>query len=200
MRPLDVDLDDWDPWTPAEIAHRLRDVNAQWYVLAGWALDLFLGRRTRDHEDSEIGVPRHQFPEVHAALADLELVVVGDGRAWPLCDDSLVAYRQTWVREPGGPWRLDVIRERWDGDRWIFRRDPRIGIRGTQAIGRTPAGIPYLRPEIVLLFKAKSVRPKDQLDFETVLPELAPEARSWLRDALELVHPSHPWLADLGAR
>lgn len=29
-----------------------------WYVAGGWAVDLFLGRRTRPHEDIEVAVLR----------------------------------------------------------------------------------------------------------------------------------------------
>jgi hypothetical protein len=200
LRALDLDLGQWDPWTPAEIAGRLRGVEAQWYVLAGWALDLFLGRQTREHEDLEIGVSHDEFPEIRSRLGDLELVVIGDGRAWAMSDESLAAHRQTWGCEPGGPWRLDVIRERWDGDEWPYRRDPRIRLPGTRAIARTSDGIPFLRPEVVLLFKAKAVRPKDQLDFEIVLPELEHESRAWLIDALGVAHPGHPWIDRLGSR
>ena len=199
MRALNVDLDRWDPWTPAEIAERLRGVEAQWYVLAGWALDLFLGHQTREHADLEIGVPNDGFPEIRSTLGDLELVVVGDGRAWAMSDESLTTYRQTWGREPGGPWRLDVIRERWDGDEWLYRRDPRIQLPATRAIARTSKGIPFLRPEVVLLFKAKAVRPKDQLDFELVLPELEHCSRAWLIESLSVTHPGHPWIDRLSS-
>jgi hypothetical protein len=41
-------------------------VSAFQYVAAGWALDLFLGRQTRPHEDLEIGVPADRFDEVAA--------------------------------------------------------------------------------------------------------------------------------------
>ena len=58
----------------------------------------------------------------------------------------------------------------------------------------TADGIPYQRPEIALLFKAKHTREKDQADFDAVLPLLDPDARAWLADALELVHPGHPWI------
>ena len=54
-----------------------------------------------------------------------------------------------------------------------------------------------MQPEVVLLFKAKVVRPKDELDFAAVLPHLDSNRRSWLRDALTLVHPGHAWLESL---
>ncbi len=200
QRSLPLAPDGWEPWSPVEVAARLQDVSAPWYVLAGWALDLFLGRQTREHDDIEIGVPHDRFPAIQVALRNLELAVVGDGEAWPVTDDTLAKHRQTWVREPGGPWRLDVIRERWDGDHWVFRRDGRIRLPGTNVIARTSDGIPFLRPEIVLLFKAKAPRPKDWVDLEIALPELDRQARAWLTDALTIVHPGHPWLEALDSR
>jgi hypothetical protein len=38
---------------------------------------------------------------------------------------------------------------------------------------------------------------KNQADLDATLQRLEPERRRWLRDALELVHPAHPWLAEL---
>ena len=46
-------------------------------------------RQTREHDDLEIGVPRTRFAEVREALAGFEFVVIGDGKAWPLTEDSL---------------------------------------------------------------------------------------------------------------
>jgi Aminoglycoside-2''-adenylyltransferase len=197
MRPLDLDLGTWDAWSPAEAAEHLRGVSTPWYVLAGWALDLFIGRQTRAHDDLEIGVPADGFEEIRSALGGFEFVVVGDGRAWPVTERTLRAHGQTWVREPGGPWRLDVIRERWDEDVWVYRRDARIRLPVKSLISRTNEGIPFVRPEVVLLFKAKAPRPKDTTDLEAVLPHLDDGRRAWLRSALALAHPDHVWLARL---
>lgn len=61
----------------------------------------------------------------------------------------------------------------------------------------TPEGIPYLVPEIQLLYKAKGRRLKDEVDFRHTVPVLPGERRAWLRDALLQVHPQHPWLDHL---
>jgi aminoglycoside-2''-adenylyltransferase len=197
---FEPDLAMWEPWRPHELAVRLEGVEASWYVLAGWALDLFQGRQTRTHEDIEIGVSEHEFGAIREALSDLELFVVGDGRAWPITESTLAAHRQTWAREPEtGLWRLDVIRERWDGRMWVFARDPRIRVPGDALVLRTGDGIPFIRPEIALLFKAKTPRPKDESDFKAVLPLLAQESRAWLAGSLALVHPGHRWLTELGS-
>ena len=102
---------------------------------------------------------------------------------------------QTWVREPDtGVYRLDIFREPHDGDTWICRRDERIRLPYERIIETTPDGVPYLVPEIVLLFKAKHSRPKDDADFAGTLPLLSPERRAWLRGTLAGVHPGHRWL------
>jgi hypothetical protein len=59
----------------------------------------------------------------------------------------------------------------------------------------SPSGIPYPRPEICLLFKAKVVRDKDQADFEAVLPRMSSAQRAWLHTALERGHPDDDWIS-----
>jgi hypothetical protein len=201
--PFDPDLSRWEAWRPEQVKRLLAGVAAPWYVAAGWAIDLFLGGRRRDHEDIEIAVPRERLGEVLDALVGFELFAAGvprPGLVTPLehVGDALETYHQTWVREQStGVWRLDVFREPSDGDTWICRRDERIRLPYDEVIEHTADGIPYGRPEIVLLFKAKHARPKDDGDLGAVLPHLGPERRRWLSDALKLVHPGHRWIGEL---
>jgi len=169
-----------------------------WCVAGGWAVDLFLGTRTREHDDIEVAIGPRGFEAARLALEGHELVVVGDGLAWPLSEQTLAAHYQTWVRDPGtGAWRLDLFREPWEGDTWVFRRDHRIRLPLARVIAKTPEAIPYVRPEIVLLFKAKAPSAKDEADLAVTLPHLDEPARAWLRGALGLVHPGHRWLSEL---
>jgi hypothetical protein len=188
MERMEPDVSKWDPWRPEEAARRLSGVGAPWYVAGGWALDLFLGEERRPHADLEIGVPAARFDEVTAALGDFQLFVVTE--------------HQTWVQEPASEaWRLDIFREPSDGDTWICRRDPSIRLPYSRLIEWTDDGIPYGRPEVVLLFKAKrSYEEKNQSDFAAVRPLLGADRRAWLREAIARVHPGHPWLDELGSR
>jgi hypothetical protein len=184
------------------VTRLLEEVDAPWYVAAGWAIDLFLGRQRREHEDLEIAVPNSRFDEIVGACPWLDFfVITGPHEATPLEEarDKLEETHQTWVRDPdAGLWRFDVFREPSDGDTWVCRRDASIRLPYDQVIEHTETGIPYGRPEIVLLFKARHAhRVRDQADFETVLPLLEPERRRWLTESLELVHPGHAWLAEL---
>ncbi len=108
------------------------------------------------------------------------------------------ASHQTWIRDPSTMhWRLDIFREPSNEAEWIFRRDSRIRMPYRDLIRVTESGIPYSRPEVALLFKAKAIRPKDQLDFDAVVPHLDESERTWLRNALQIVHPNHLWIKSL---
>ena len=197
MHPDDAQ---WDAWTPADVARRLSGVDVPWYVAAGWALDLFLGEQRREHEDLEIGVPADRFGEIAAALGDLEFHVVGPGFAEPVeqASELLETTHQTWgLDRVAKVWRLDVFREPTDGERWVCRRDDSIRLPYDELIEHSAGGIPYARPEVVLLFKARSARPKDESDLAAVLPRLDADRRQLLAGWIEQVHPGHFWLPDL---
>ena len=61
--------------------------------------------------------------------------------------------------------------------------------------------MPYLRPDLGLLFKAKAVRAEDQDDFDRTVGELTDDERSQLaRWIAELHGGEHPWVAALARR
>jgi hypothetical protein len=188
----------WQAWTPSELAPRLAGVQVPWCIAAGWALDLFRGETTREHEDLEIAIPAAGFPAIKAALPDLEWQAAGSGHLFPADHPAFALTHQTWGRSiSSGLYRLDVFREPHEAGTWICRRDASIRRPYETLIARSADGIPYLMPEVVLLFKAKSCRPKDMADFLGALPLLTAPSRAWLAQTLQLVHPGHAWLAML---
>jgi len=89
----------------------------------------------------------------------------------------------------------DVLLTPVDRDMWVFKRDERVRLPLACVGWVAPDGVSYLQPEVVLLFKANARRPKDEADFRSLVLHLDEGACSWLRDALAVVHPGHPWLA-----
>lgn len=189
----------WVAWTPGEIVAAIGPIEASWCVTAGWAVDLFVGRQTRPHGDLEIAVPRSEWPILRESLGMLEFMVAGDERLWPLDGSALEEHDQTWGRDDTGVFRVDVFRDRHDGDTWICKRDDRIRRSYSSLIETTPTGIPFMAPEAVLLFKAKHDQEKDRHDLAACLPLMDKHRIEWLADALRIVHPGHPWLTDLAA-
>jgi hypothetical protein len=186
-------------WTPAQITARLAGLAAPWCVAAGWALDLFLGAERRKHGDLEIAIPAARWAEIRDRFPEYAFDAVDSGRIWQdATPDVLRATYQTWLRDrTTGDYLVDVFREPHDGETWICRRDPRIRLPYREIIRRTPDGIPFLAPELVLLFKAKHARPKDQADFDDTVPHLTAAQRETLAELVARVHPGHRWLARL---
>jgi hypothetical protein len=186
-------------WTPAQITERLTGTAAAWCIAAGWAVDLFLGTRRREHSDLEIAIPAADFPEIRDRFPEYAFDAVSSGRVWEeATPEVLGATHQTWLRDrTTGHYFVDVFREPHDGETWICRRDPTIRLPYREIIQHTPDGIPFLAPELVLLFKAKHARPKDQTDFDDTVPHLTGAQRRTLAELLAHVHPGHRWLAQL---
>lgn len=93
-------------------------------------------------------------------------------------------------------WQLQLMLADASSTEWIHRHNR--SIRGPRAELLVPyGGVPCVRIEVQLLYKAKGQRAKDTLDFEACLPLLDAPARRWLRDAIERNYPDHAWLARL---
>jgi hypothetical protein len=188
-----------------EVAEALANLRAPFYFCGGWAIDLHLGRITRDHHDIDTLVMRRDQLGLHKALRGFMLKKIiphpeglpnrGTVVEWPpgerleLPVHQINAYR---ANESEPAFQV-MLAESSDRD-WIFRRNPEIRMPLAR-IGFHPLwGLPYLAPEVVLLFKAKHLEARDRVDFDNAMPALSADARRWLRDALEKTHPGHEWI------
>jgi len=193
-------LSAWKPWHPYEAMKRVAGAQIPWAVCGGWAIDLFLGEETRAHEDIEIEILRGDFTKLRDWLRPLEFYAVGDGEVRALAPGALPPEdkHQTWLCDPGpNIWLMDAMLQAGDAHTWVCRRNPALTAPRAQMIAKTRYGVPYLKPEAVLLFKAKETRPKDEADFANAAPRMDHAARAWLKDALMRTHPDHAWIGRL---
>ena len=58
----------WQPRTPREVATFFAALDVPWWIAGGWAIDLFVGRQTREHEDIDILILRRDQHAVRALL------------------------------------------------------------------------------------------------------------------------------------
>ncbi len=200
---IDFAVDLFKPdFAPHAAVAVMADFNRRWFVAGGWAIDTILGRTTRDHEDVDIAVFRRDQQALRSYLSswDWQKVV-------PHTDHSAP---ETWIegeqlelpthelRATKAGYELEFLLNEADGDRWVYRRDPRISLpidRLYFTVGVSNA--PVLAPEVVLFYKAKNPRDRDEKDFAAVLPALDDEQRRWLRTAIGICHPRHDWLGRL---
>jgi hypothetical protein len=191
--------DEWEPWSPSEVAERLAHCSATWGIAGGWALDLWRGQSSRPHGDIEIVVSAAALDAVRECLRGHHFYAASRGALSEVQPGEPLTAHQFWVLDPiAGKWRLDVMTDPGDDARWIYRRDHRIAAPRREMLGHSQGGIPYLRPAAVLLFKAKDPRPKDAFDLAGALPKLDSAERGWLARALASAHPQSPWIDLLG--
>lgn len=188
----------WEPLTPARAAQLLDAAEMPWWIAGGWAIDLFLGRRSRDHTDMDIAIARSSQREMASALDGWDIHVAADGALtrWTVGDWLEGGSRhQFWARpDPTARWTLELLLEEGDREHWRYRRHPGVTLPWTRFGMRTAAGIPFTAPEVALLYKSRDPAFwKNSADFEAALPMLTGEQRQWLATALDLAHPGHCW-------
>lgn len=181
-----------------KVAEWMEDYDYPWGIAGGWAIDLFIGNKTRDHSDIEIAVLRKDQRKLKNVLADwsFQKAVNGELVAWESETVELPIHELHGEQQQSGE-RLEVLLNEVENDFWIFRRDPTITFSGSSLFVMTKEGIPYLHPTIVLLYKAKSAREKDHADFHAVKHLLSKGDQHWLCKALETHVPNHTWISQL---
>jgi hypothetical protein len=178
----------------------MRAYDRWWAVAGGWAIDLFLGRNTRPHADVDVATLRPDQRELRRFLtgADVRRAQSGALIPWHPADVLELPTHEIHATWPSGD-ALEFLLNDVDVGKtaWVFRRQAAVR-RPIERVRRVTAGVPYLGPDIVLLYKAKAMQPKDGADLISVLPHLGDDERHWLASAIAATHgTNHPWLATL---
>jgi aminoglycoside-2''-adenylyltransferase len=191
----------WSGLTPRDMAQLLARFERPWWIAGGWAIDLALGRATRQHADMDIALLRGDEVALQRALPEWRFHAIRDGTfvLWDGVAPLELPHHQFWVRrDADGPWDFEILLEDHDDRNLLCRRDHRI-IRPLDQFGRrTEDGIPHVALEFALLYKAKwHDLDKNMRDFDAALPSLDALQRDWLADAVAITSPEHPWIARL---
>ena len=194
----------WDPLSPAEAQELFSGLSAPWWISGGWAIDLFIGHQTRPHGDLDVLILRDDqlIFQKHLSHWDLSDRRLPDFTTWSKGDFLDPPINDIWGRRtPESPWAIQLMLMETDGDSWVFRREPTI-TGPISSLGRiAKSGIPYLSPQIQLLYKANNLQiNRNNADFKNTLPFLNYEEAAWLRQSLELCYPGHEWISKLSQR
>lgn len=195
----------WEAYRLERVTGIMSRLSRPWWIAGGWAIELHLGgSQRREHQDVDVLVLRADAAVIQQELGGWDLHLAGretgvirwePGAAIPHHVGDI------WIRElDGGPWRYQLMLNPSEGDDWLFKRDHTLRLPLSQIGLQTQSGIPYLRPEILLLHKGTGslgIRDKDEADFLAALPFLDVDARRWLAEALSGVRADHPWLDSL---
>lgn len=207
----------------SEIREFMANARFQWAVCGGFALDLFLDKDTRMHGDIDICVFERDREAILRYMLQKDWNVYefrGQGKVRLLkdasssepgrnlmcvkeiCDivkfypseDEEILYHQffhTGIRKLN---YLEYLFNSMDGACLVFDREGRLKRELSSAI-LFRDGIPYLAPEIVLLYKASNPENADyQFDFEQAYVHMSDDQKEWFLHGIDVLYPDgHIW-------
>lgn len=168
-----------------------------WFICGGWAIDLFLGRKTREHGDLEIGTFRQYQQGLRDYFSDWNLSFIQHGKTYAWCRSTILELPIHELEAKKNAKKLEILLNEADDTYWYYRRMPEIRHALHSLVLESENGLYYLAPEVVLLYKTKNTRLKDSQDFEASLEYLNDERKTWLKQSLKKVDPQHVWLEKL---
>ena len=208
-----------------ELRSFMSESHFHWAVCGGFALDLFLDRNIRTHGDMDICVLEenretmkayvlnkgwrvYEFrgqgkvrPLEHGIDSDTgrNLMCVNDGcdlvKFYP-CEEAGMLYHQFFHTGMKQFHYLELLFNSVCDGYLILNRKSGLRRELSKAF-LLRNGIPYLAPEIALLYKASDFQnPAYQLDFKETFPYLNDEQRDWFLSGMKLLFPDgHTWIA-----
>jgi hypothetical protein len=193
-----IPFEQWQPLTLAQTLELFAGAPFTWALGGGYAIEKFLGKPIRAHEDMDVVIFRDEQLAAQAWMKDWLLFAAdppGTLREWNAGEYLPFGIHDIWGRRPEvDAWQFQFMVAEVEGDEWFSRRDPRIRGKRDDLFAEYN-GVRCVRIEVQLLYKSKGRRPKDVLDFHTAVPRMTAEARDWLKNSMMLLYPDgHPWL------
>lgn len=206
------------------LSNYLREIQIDYAVCGGSAIDLFIGRKTRPHKDLDVAVfwdDRDKI--VQYMLNEGWLVFEPCGREYlhkiVSIDNQKRIKSNIWCVRPNNSHysfderepdmfavefdnaeqlELDFIEflfNRRYEDNFLFAHNTNIKRKLSDSILKNEE-VPFLAPEIVLLYKSTALsNPDYQKDFENAVPLLSNDSKEWLINALSISFPDgHEWM------
>lgn len=174
-----------------------------WWLAGGVGLEVFCGQRIRSHGDIDIEVLRQDVDALAHHLDLWELWSAHQGRLTRWRPGQRLHGHSLWAcPQEGKSWQFEIMLAASVPESvpskpiWAYRRAPSI-TRELGTVGLLKDGLPVLAPEVSLLFKAPTPRPRDDQDLSHCLPKLSKTQFSWLKAAIALAHPASPWRSQL---
>jgi len=198
-------------------------VNIPWAICGGFALDLFLERDIRKHSDIDICVFEKDREKIFQYMLQNNWDVYefrGQGKLRLLdtasiseeghnlmcirgkcelvnfypCDEKSFLYHEfihTGIKEFN---YLEFLFNTSDEDYLVFDKSRGIKRELAKAI-LFKVGIPFLAPEIVLLYKSsKSDNTEYDYDFRQTYPYMDDEQKKWFSQNIDVIYPNgHSW-------
>lgn len=202
----------------------MRNMGIDYAICGGHAIDLFLGKKTRPHKDLDVMVYwedrdkiiRHMLNRcwnVYEPCGTAYLHKINDVENQKRIKSNIWCVKQTNMQYKFVEHETDMYAVEFDNTEqieldyieflfnlrqnryFLYARNNDVKMSLDNAI-HIVNGIPYLAPEIVLLYKSTMANNSDyQLDFYNASQEMNAEQSAWLKNSLTTMFPDgHKWL------
>jgi hypothetical protein len=197
----EIPFSNWQPLSVTEVKQLFAGSPFAWGLAGGYAIEQFVGESLREHGDIDVVVFRDDQIQVQQWLAEWRLYAAdppGSLRPWVTEEYLPFGIHDIWChKNETRVWQLQIMLAEAEGNEWFSRRNPLVRGR-REELFVDYHGIPCIKVEVQLLYKARDIRPKDLLDFQACLPLMSTTAKEWLSHQLRLSFPEgHSWLGSL---
>jgi hypothetical protein len=188
---------------PLKVASLMRDFQPDWFIAGGWAIDLYLEKQSRPHKDIEIAIFRKDQTALQNYLDGWLLKKAESGTLLDWKKDEFLELPIFEIHcfnekpEKNELPFLEVLLNETNGKEWTFRRNKSVSKPLSKLHLTSSFGIKFLCPEVVLLYKSKNPRVKDEHDFQAVIKHLDTERKEWLKNAISVCYSQHHWSKSL---
>ncbi|MGF1655860.1 MAG: hypothetical protein ACFCU3_02665 [Verrucomicrobiales bacterium] len=167
--------EEWRPVAPSDLQQEMPGFE-DWVLCGGHSVALFVGKDSRDHGDVDIGIFRSQAVTCLEAIGRHRVFLrdAGCHRPW---DGGTIPERvhDIWIADRAGRyWAFQVMIYEDDGDRVLFRRDPRITWpKSCHSIDID--GVKIVNPFVTFLFKShkRDLEAKEIHDLTAMIERIA---------------------------
>lgn len=177
----------------------MKNFKKPWFIAGGWAIDIALGKVTREHHDLDICIFREDTEDVIRYFRDwdIKVAVPGEHRLVDyeqLSDLSLPRYCLHLFRDKDF---IEILLTERREDKVLFRKNENITMHMNDFARKDRAERPYVNPVWQILFKSLHPREKDTEDFCNYLTVMNDQQKLWLTSGIRMMKPNSAWLEKL---
>ncbi|ULG72297.1 nucleotidyltransferase domain-containing protein [Macrococcus brunensis] len=181
------DFSNWNPYSLEQIKVLFSAADFKWGIAGGWAIDLYIERQTRQHEDMDILILSSEQQNLFNYLKSFTVYVAKDGKLSIWSGQKIDDSCSLWVSEhQSTPFIFEILLMDIVEDKWIYKRDRKINGELNSLFIESKYDVKIVAPEVQLLYKlgASSIRDKDIQDLKAVYKFLDASQLEWLEASL----------------
>ncbi|MFD1176012.1 nucleotidyltransferase domain-containing protein [Paenibacillus puldeungensis] len=177
----------------------MKSFEKPWFVAGGWAIDLAVGKATREHKDIDICVFREDANYTINYFKDWDIKVAIPGehrleRVDQITDVVLPRYCLHLFKDNEF---LEILLTERVREEVVFRKNSEIRM-SIKDFSKHQENIPFVNPVWQLLFKSLNTREEDEHDFMTYINEVNDDySKKWLFQKLKDIKGNQKWIEEL---